>query len=98
MNCFYRVCWVRTRQGGAAPGGGQALMGSRGQQARAGSGGLAGGAQVAVDLTGDVTLRAADGLFLRQAFRGAPLDVGAGVSAAAEAFPGASQHLKLVES
>src|SRR6516164_10807791 len=37
---------------------------------------LAGGAEVAVDLAGDVTLQAADDLFLRQAFLGAPLDVG----------------------
>ena len=37
---------------------------------------LAGGAEVAVDLAGDVTLQAADDLFLRQAFLGAPLDIG----------------------
>ena len=36
---------------------------------------LAGGAEVAVDLAGDVTLQAADDLFLRLAFLGAPLDV-----------------------
>ena len=30
---------------------------------------------MAVDLAGDVTLQAADDLFLRQAFPGAPLDV-----------------------
>src|ERR1700677_1268558 len=37
-----------------------------------------GGPQVAVDLTGDVTLQAADDLRLRQAFGGPPLDVSAG--------------------
>jgi hypothetical protein len=41
-----------------------------------GSWGL-GGAEVAVDLAGDVALQAADDLVLRQAFGGAPLDVGA---------------------
>ena len=35
-------------------------------------------AQVRVDLAGDVTLEAADDLFLGQAFFGAPFDVGAG--------------------
>src|SRR5690348_4590722 len=38
----------------------------------------AAGAQVTVDLAGDVTLEAADDLLLSQAFLGAPLDVGAG--------------------
>ena len=102
--CVCRLCWVRTRQGGAARG---ARAGSyevtwsgrpgqdRGRPAdhrqastdaaatlRArpspGSGALAGGAQVAVDLAGDVTLQAADDLLLRQAFGGAPFGVGAG--------------------
>ena len=102
--CVCRLCWVRTRQGGAARG---ARAGSyevtwsgrpgqdRGRPAdhrqastdaaatlRArpspGSGALAGGAQVAVDLAGDVTLQAADDLLLRQAFGGAPSGVGAG--------------------
>src|SRR5271169_1761183 len=46
-------------------------------QAVPGSGALAvGGAEVAVDLAGDVTLQAADDLFLRQALFTAPLDVG----------------------
>ena len=36
---------------------------------------LAGCAEVAVDLAGDVTLQAADDLLLGQAFPGAPLDV-----------------------
>src|SRR5260370_36109937 len=35
-----------------------------------------GGAEVAVDLAGDVTLQAADDLLLRQALLTAPLDVG----------------------
>jgi hypothetical protein len=35
------------------------------------------GAEVGVDLAGDVTLEAADDLFLRQAFFGAAFDVGA---------------------
>ena len=39
--------------------------------------GSAAGAQVVVDLAGDVTLQAADDLLLGQAFFGAPVDVGA---------------------
>src|SRR5260370_19428599 len=96
--------WSRTRQGGAAPGGGQALMRSRpasqdespgaagesfaGQhwvrQPNMGSGrprslsvsGAPGGG--GVHLAGDVTLEAADDLFLGQALFAAPGDVGAG--------------------
>src|SRR6266702_3278378 len=41
-------------------------------------GASAAGAQVAVDLAGNVTLQAADDLLLGQALFGAPLDVGAG--------------------
>jgi hypothetical protein len=66
---------------GAADGSfeGQHVCGSRfaGQDApwACGSGARS---QVRVDLAGDVTLEAADDLLLRQAFRGAPLNVGAG--------------------
>ena len=60
---------------------GQHGCGSRleGQAAPGGLGlSVSGGAEVAVDLAGDVTLQAADDLCLGQAFGGAPLDVGAG--------------------
>src|SRR4249919_2283966 len=94
---------VRTRQGGAARCGGQALMRSRAagggegpgtgrrivrrparRQPIRGSGpspgfvSVAGGAQVRVDLAGDVTLEAADDLGLGLAFFGAAFDVVAG--------------------
>src|SRR6266566_5636174 len=45
--------------------------------------GSAAGAQVVVDLAGDVPLQAADDLLLGQAFPGAPLDAGAGGGAGA---------------
>src|SRR5579871_5697434 len=56
----------------ASTGGGSRFAG----QAAPGAGGVSRGAQVVVDLAGDVPLQAADDLLLSQAFRGAPLDVG----------------------
>src|SRR6266487_6437954 len=69
-------------ESGWGPGtAGESLAGQHGcgsrlaGQAVPGELALAGGAEVAVDLAGDVTLQAADDLFLRQAFLGAPLDI-----------------------
>ena len=58
----------------ASTGCGSRLAG----QAAPGATASAAGAQVVVDLAGDVTLQAADDLLLGEPFLGAPLDVGAG--------------------
>src|SRR4249920_2561639 len=69
------------RQDGVPGTAGESLAGQHGcgsrfeGQAVPGELALAGCAEVAVDLAGDVTLQAADDLFLGQAFPGAPLDV-----------------------
>src|SRR5580693_10485147 len=55
-----------------------AAAGSRARPPREGWASVSCGAQAGVDLAGDVTLEAADDLFLGQAFFGAAFDVGAG--------------------